>query len=247
MSEKSQKPLSKTAAINLSGISKSFGRRAVLESISLSVGAGQGLCIYGANAVGKTTLLRITAGLLKPSQGTAEICGFDIQRHTQQTKAMLGVIFHKSMAYPQLTVEENLRFFARLYGIKNSRERIEELLGQTGLGPCRCDRAGILSRGMIQRLAIARALLHKPKVLLADEPFAGLDAEAARHLVMILGSFKNEGGTVVMATHNVNLSLQCCEQAAVLNERKIIFNTGVSEIDTAEFACDYLLYARKNA
>jgi heme ABC exporter ATP-binding subunit CcmA len=247
MSEKPQDPLEHTRVVNLAGIRKSFGSRIVLEAISFSVTRAEGLCICGANATGKTTLLKIIAGLLQPDEGVVEICGFNAQQHAQQIKPLVGAIFHKSMIYPQLLVSENLQFFARLYGVKNSKARVRQLLEQTGLTSCRYDSAGILSRGMMQRLAIARAMIHKPDVLLADEPFTGLDTEARRHLLTILRNFKDDGGTVVMTTHNVDLSLQCCEQVAVLDERKIVFNRQVSEINSAEFTQDYLLYARNNS
>lgn len=247
MSENLEKPLTQVPAISLVSVCKSFGSRVVLEAISCSVTAGQGICICGANAAGKTTLLRIIAALLQPTAGVVEVCGFNVQKQRQKTRPLIGAVFHKSMTYPQLQVSENLRFFARLYGLKNSRRRIEELLEKTGLTPYRYDSVGILSRGMTQRLAIARALLHKPTVLLADEPFAGLDLQAGELLTTILSEFKNEGGAIVMTTHNVSFALQCCEQVAVLDERKLIFNARVSKINTVEFESDYLLYARGNS
>jgi len=245
MAEKLQKS-AEPPAVDVAGVSKSFGNQLVLEDISFHLTNGQGLCICGANAAGKTTLLRIMTGLLQPDAGTVRICGFDVKSQPQQAKAKLGAIFHKSMVYPQLTVIENLRFFALVYGVRNGKAHIQNLLEQTALMPYRYDRAGILSRGMMQRLAIARALVHKPIVLLADEPFTGLDADASNHLVTILNNFKDEGGTVVMTTHDVNLSLQCCQYVAVLDKQKLIFNAKISEIDTAAFAKDYLLYARAN-
>lgn len=244
MSEKLQKQLGQMPVISLAGVCKSFVSQVVLQDINLQLTGGQGLCICGENAAGKTTLLRIISGLLQASEGVVQICGFNVQTQAQEIKPLVGAIFHKSMVYPQLTVMENLRFFASLYGVKNSKSRIEKLLEQTGLMPYRYDSAGILSRGMMQRLAIARALVHKPMVLLADEPFTGLDVDASKHLATILSNFKDEGGTVLMTTADGNLSLQCCEQVAVLDDRKLIFNAKVSDIDITEFAQDYLLYAR---
>ena len=245
MTKKLQNP-SEFPAVDVAGVSKSFGSQIVLEDISFHLAGGQGLCICGPNASGKTTLLRIMAGLLQPDAGAVQICGFDVKSQARQAKVLLGAIFHKSMVYPQLTVIENLRFFARLYGVRDGTARIQELLEQTALMPYRYDRAGILSRGMMQRLAIARALVHKPIVLLADEPFTGLDADASDHLVTILNNFKDEGGAIVMTTHDVNLSLQCCQHVAVLDAQKLVFNTKTSEIDTAAFANDYLSYVRAN-
>lgn len=246
MAEKLQKS-SELPAVYVAGIYKSFGTQTVLEDISFQLAGGQGLCICGPNAAGKTTLLRIMAGLLQPTAGTVRICGFDVKTQSQQAKAKLGAIFHKSMVYPQLTVIENLRFFALVYGVRDSNTHIQKLLEQASLMPYRYDKAGVLSRGIMQRLAIARALIHKPDVLLADEPFTGLDIEASKHLVTILNDFKDKGGTIVMTTHNVDLSLQCCQQVAVLDRRKLVFNAKLCEINTDEFARDYLLYARENS
>ncbi len=230
MSENPQKPPEQKPAVNLAGICKSFGNRTILEEISFSLSAGHGLCICGPNASGKTTLLRIIAGLLQSDKGTVEIYGFSVQTQQQKTRPMLGAIFHKSMVYSQLTVQENLEFFAELYGVKNKKECINELLEQTQLTPYRFDKAGILSRGILQRLAIARALIHKPAVLLADEPFAGLDLQASEHLAAVFCGFTKKGGTIVMTTHNVNFAQKRCERAAVLTSGKLKFDKDASEL-----------------
>jgi len=246
MDEKSQNSLSKKPVVSLEGVYKSFANQVILQDISFQLTAGQSLCICGPNAAGKTTLLRIIGGLLIATEGKVEICGFNVKTQPQKTRAMIGAIFHKSMVYPQLTVIENLQFFARLYGLKDNKLHIQKLMEQTQLMPYRYDKVAILSRGMLQRLAITRALVHNPSVLLADEPFAGLDAHATKHLVTILRSFKNRSRTVVMTTHNANFALQCCEQVAVLDNKKLIFNKKVSEINITKFAQDYLWYAREN-
>jgi len=231
--------------IEIKGIFKSFGSRSVLEDISISAPPGRALCICGPNAVGKTTLLKIIAALLPPDAGDIQIYGFSLQKKPLQAKKLIAVIFHQNMLYPQLTVTENLQFFARLYGIKDSFNRINQLLEKTHLTPYRRDIAGTLSHGIAKRLTIARALLHKPKVLLADEPFAGLDIEAAKHLVDTLSDFKAGGRTVVMTTHNPSTALDCCDQVTVLDDKKLIFNSATSDVDNAEFQRDYLSYARK--
>jgi len=241
MNETRQKNLGQTPAINISGLCKSFANRQVLDSVSFQLFSGQALCIFGANAAGKTTLIRIIAGLIPPDKGTIEICGFNLQTQlvrrsfseggNQHAKTLLGFISHKTMVYPQLTVEENLRFFARLYGLKKNDAPIEQLLEKTGLTPYRYDSAAVLSRGMTQRLTIARALLHRPAVLLADEPFTALDAPACQNLVAILQQFRNEGGAVVITTNNAGPSLQCCEKLAVIRNRNLISDIKADQIN----------------
>lgn len=244
MGKKSQQSSYQNQAVELTEVSKSFGSQGVLRDISFQVYSGQGICICGANAAGKTTLLRVISGLLQANEGSVRIYGFDVRMQPEKVKPLLGVIFHENMVYPQLTVVENLKFFSRLYGLRNNEAHIQKLLEQIGLMPYRYDMAGVLSRGMTQRLAIVRALVHKPTVLLADEPFTGLDNDASNILVTMLSDFKSDGGAMVMTTHNIDFALQCCEQVAVLDNRKLFFTAKASEIDTAEFRKDYLLYAR---
>jgi len=236
MNDNPQKNPGQTPALSITGLCKSFGDRRVLDDVTFQLFTGQALCIFGPNAAGKTTLIRIIAGLIPPDKGTIEICGFNIRNQNHLAKATLGFISHKTMVYPQLTVEENLRFFARLYGLKKNDAPIEQLLDKTGLTPYRYDSAAALSRGMTQRLTIARALLHRPAVLLADEPFTALDSSACENLVALLQQFRNEGGAVVITTNNAGLSLRCCEKLAVLQNRNLIFDIKPDRI-TLENLC----------
>ena len=230
--------------INVKSVSKAFDTRAVLRDIAIDVGTAQAVLICGINGAGKTTLLRIIAGLLQPDQGSVEICGYNIRKNPEKAKSQFGMISHKSMVYPELTVLENLSFFATLYGVKDSETYITELLQDVGLSSYKYDTAGILSRGLLQRLAIARALVHRPALLLADEPFTGLDAEACHHLIAVLTEFTNNGGTIVMTTHDIDIGLQCCNRVVVLDKSNLIFDAGTSDIDKARFLKDYISYAR---
>jgi heme exporter protein A len=231
-------------ALDVRGVSKAFATKPVLRSIDLAVPRGQAVCLCGVNGAGKSTLLRAIAGLLRLDGGSVMIQGCDIRAEPEQAKRRLGLISHTSMAYPELTVAENLSFVARLYGVSRRAGRIEELLEKTGLTSYRHDRAGILSRGLLQRLAIARALLHKPAVLLADEPFTGLDAGALERLLVIFDRFVRGGGTILMATHDVPLGLRCCGRAAVLDDGILILDAMREKIDLDLFTRDYLSYAR---
>lgn len=244
MSEEKQKEHAENNVIEIRSVSKAFASRLVLKDIDLNVAGGESLCLCGVNGAGKSTLQRIIAGLLHPDAGTVRINGHDVRKDPEKTKPQLGVISHKSMVYPDLTVGENLTFFANLYGVKDSTVRIKELLTNVGLYSYRYDKASILSRGLLQRLAIARALVHRPRVLLADEPFTGLDTEACKYLVSVFAEFSEGGGTIVMTTHDINLGLQCCGRIVVLDKRRLILNAMTADIDKAAFVKDYLSYAR---
>ena len=244
MVEKSQNNCTHEPIINVISVSKAFGSRPVLKGVDLQVPRAQGVCICGVNGAGKSTLLRLISGLLKPARGSVQLCGLEVSSEPEKTKSQLGVISHKSMLYPDLSLSENLLFFARLYSVKDRHKRVKELLEELGLASYRYDRAGILSRGMLQRLAIARAVIHRPAVLLADEPFTGLDTEASRHLINVLDKFRADGGTLVMTSHDTRLGLQCCDRVMVLHKARIVFEAMTSQIDTDLFVKDYLEYAR---
>jgi heme exporter protein A len=234
-------------ALSVCSVSKAYGTRLVLRNVDLAVPRGQTVCLFGINGAGKSTLLRVVAGLLRPDRGAVTINEYDVRKHPEAAKRQLGMISHTSMAYPELTVHENLTFAARLHGVPNRMGRIEELLADTELAPYRHDRAGILSRGLLQRLAIARALLHKPAVLLADEPFTGLDAGASDRLLVIFDRFVREGGTVLMTTHDTRMGLRCCQRVAVLDQGVLILDAMKEEIDSDRFTDDYLSYARSKS
>jgi heme exporter protein A len=230
--------------INVKSVSKAFDTRGVLKDIDINVDSTQAVLICGINGAGKTTLLRIIAGLLQPDKGSVELCGYNIRKDPEKAKSRFGMISHKSMVYPELTVLENLSFFATLYGVKDRETCITELLQDVGLSSYKYDTASILSRGLLQRLAIARAFVHRPDLLLADEPFTGLDAEACNHLISVITEFTNNGGTIVMTTHDIDLGLQCCNRVVVLDKSNLIFDARISDIDKARFLKDYISYAR---
>ena len=230
------------AVISINSLSKSFDRKVVLRGIDLSVAGGQSVCLCGANGAGKSTLLRLIAGLLAPDSGSVAINGHDMHGDPEKAKLELGMVSHSSMVYPDLTVVENLKFAADIYGV-DAAGRIDELLRGTALASYRFNRASILSRGLLQWLAVARALVHRPKVLLADEPFTGLDGKASGRLLEIFDKFTSDGGTIVMVTHDIRVGLQCCDRAVVLDKAQLVFDAATSEIDTERFTRDYLSYA----
>lgn len=229
------------SVIRISDVSKAFNRP-VLKQLSFSVDVPGTLFLCGINGAGKSTLLKLLAGLLQPDSGSIHINGKCLRRQTEQVKSKLGVIMHQSMVYSDLTVLENLDFFARLYGIPSRKERICELLEQVGLAPFRYDRASVLSRGLLQRLSIARAMIHRPEVILADEPFTGLDTKSSEYLRTMLDHFRQQGGTVVLTTHDVTLGLECADRVVVIDGGKAVLDSPVNDVDHTEFAKDYLRY-----
>ena len=182
---------------------KRFGSKTVLRGLDLEVRAGEFVALLGPNGAGKTTFLRILASLSHPSLGEVRVAGHRLPRQAAAVRARLGVVSHTPLLYGDLTAEENLRFYARLYGIPRIAERIDEVLGMVGLDSRRRDLVRTFSRGMQQRLAIGRAVLHDPDVMLFDEPHTGLDQDASAMLDTVLQSVAALGRTVVMTSHDL--------------------------------------------
>jgi heme exporter protein A len=161
------------------------------------------VALLGPNGAGKTTFLRILASLSSPSMGDVTIAGYNLPKQAAAVRARLGVVSHLPLLYNDLTAEENLLFYARMYGIQNSGERITEVLEMVGLAKRRLDLVRTFSRGMQQRLAIGRAVLHDPDVMLFDEPYTGLDQDASSMLDEVLQTVAKQGRTVVMTSHDL--------------------------------------------
>ncbi len=227
-----------TAQIEIDAVCKSYGRT-VLNDVSLTCPAGETICLVGPNAVGKTTLLRIVARLTKPDRGHIRLNGSDRSAGFNG----LGMIFHQPVCYPQLTVRENLLFFAKLYRFGDASQKVDEQIKYMQLTGCRDEPAAALSRGTLQKLAIARALLADPQILLADEPFANLDTDFCRQLIDVFNTLRARGRTILMTTHQIEYALRCCSRMAVLKDTRLLMNKAVSQIDTELFCRDYLAYA----
>src|SRR5574342_431170 len=189
--------------IETRGLTKAFGLRLVLKGVNLDVAPGECVALLGPNGAGKTTLLRILATLSKPTLGQVRIAGYPLPGGAADARRRLGVVSHHTLLYSDLTAEENLRFYARVYALEQPDGRIAHVLEQVGLAARRRDLVRTFSRGMQQRLAIARALLPDPDVLLLDEPHTGLDQDAASMLDGVLQSVAGQGRTVVMTSHDL--------------------------------------------
>jgi heme exporter protein A len=209
--------------IEIQGLVKSFGHTYALQGLDLQVGEGEFLTVVGPNGAGKTTLLRILATLLKPTHGLVRIDGLDLASRSAEIRRRIGFVSHQSLVYASLTVEENLRFYGRIYDVPDVEKRVEMLLNLVGLGARRLDLARTLSRGMQQRLSIARALIHQPTVMLLDEPYTGLDQEATEMLRQLLQSIITESRTVIMTTHNLERASELCDRLAILAEGRIAY------------------------
>ncbi len=208
------------AALELQGVSKRFGTRSALADISLSVPEGAFVCVFGPNGAGKTTLLRLMATLARPTEGKVALQGVDALEHPEQVRALIGLVSHSPLLYPELTAYENLKLFAQLYGVKNADARVEKLLRDVGLYHRRFDAVSSYSRGMTQRLSIARALVNDPAILLLDEPYSGLDPYAADDLDGILAR-ERKGRTIVMVSHDLEKGYGLCTHLLVLAKGKV--------------------------
>ena len=182
---------------------KRFGMKTVLRGLDFEVQPGEFVAVLGPNGAGKTTFLRILASLSRPTLGAVSVDGYRLPDQAAAMRARLGVVSHLPLLYGDLTAEENLRFFGRMYGISNIESRITEVLEIVGLASRRRDLVRTFSRGMQQRLAIGRAVFHNPDVMLFDEPYTGLDQDASAMLDDVLRSVAAQGRTVVMTSHDL--------------------------------------------
>jgi heme exporter protein A len=208
-------------ALEAEGVWKYYGDFPALADVGLSVAPGSAVALLGRNGAGKTTLLRIVAGLSRASRGSVKIHGADARQ--EATRRRIGVLGHGISLYDELTAVENLILFGKLYGLAEPRKRAEEMLERIGLGRVRDGLAREFSRGMRQRLAVGRAFLHDPEVLLLDEPFTALDDRAIAVLQSMLRSMRERGRTVIMSTHQLREALELATHVALIQRGKIAY------------------------
>lgn len=209
------------AALEVNGVWKYYGDFAALRDIAFQVVPGSTVALLGRNGAGKTTLLRILAGLSKPSRGSVTINGSSVRE--EATRRRIGVLGHGISLYDELSAAENLKLFAELYGVADPDKRVDEMLERTGLTRVRDGLAREFSRGMRQRLAVARVFLHDPEILILDEPFTALDDRAIAVLQSLLSEMHARGRTIVMSTHQLREALELATHVAMIQRGKIVY------------------------
>jgi len=210
---------------------KRFGLKPVLRGMDFSVEAGEFVALLGPNGAGKTTFLRILASLSRPTLGIVNIDGYSLPGQAAAVRRRLGVVSHLPLLYGDLTAEENLRFYARMYNVALAEKRISEVLEMVGLASRRRDLVRTFSRGMQQRLAIGRAVLHDPEVMLFDEPHTGLDQDACQMLDTVLREVATRGRTVVMTSHDLARVADLASRFDVLSRGVIAASIQRSQMD----------------
>lgn len=225
--------------IEVRGLVKSFGPRTALAGVDVSIAAGEFVALMGPNGAGKTTLLRILATLLLPTAGTVHVAGMDLAQSGPQVRRWIGFLSHHTLLYEDLTAEQNLRFYARMYDLDDGPTRVQDALERVGLATRRHDLVRTLSRGMQQRLTLARAVLHRPRVFLLDEPYAGLDPLAAQALTDLLNELAGEGRTILLTSHDIGRGLEVGRRVAVLAQGRLVYDERREIIDPVTFMDTY--------
>jgi heme exporter protein A len=227
-----------TPALAIEGLTRIFGPRKALDAVDFELPAGAFLSIFGPNGAGKTTLLRTLTTLQNPSSGSAKVLGLDVVKDAVELRSRIGLISHNALLYPDLSAEENLLFFSDMYGIPDPAGRVAELLESVELLHRRFDLVRTFSRGMLQRLSIARALLHRPEVLFLDEPYSGLDPHAMDILDHLIAQIRSQH-TFVMVSHDLVKGLELCSHALILAKGRVVRFDEKESIDDETFAAEY--------
>ncbi len=217
-------------AIELQGLTKSFGTHQALRGVDLKVRAGESVVIFGPNGAGKTTLIKVLAGIMTPSSGRVLINGLNLKDNAEEVRRQIGIVTHQTLLYGNLTAFENLDFYGRMYDVPSRRGRIEQVIAMVRMTPRMHDRVSTLSRGMQQRVSIARCLLHDPAIILLDEPETGLDQQSTALLWEILRQQKR---TIVLTIHSLERGLELCERLLILVQGRIAYEEASGTLDLA--------------
>ncbi len=226
-------PASQTSVIDAQELTKFFGNYPALRGIDLEVRQGESVAIFGPNGAGKTTLIKVLATIMQPSSGRVLIDGLNLKNNAEEIRCRIGVVAHQTFLYNNLTAYENLEFYGRMYDVSRRKERIHEVVARVEMTSRLHDRVGTLSRGMQQRLSIARSLLHKPAIMLLDEPETGLDQQATSMLWEALQTGGKGKRSIIFTTHNLELGLELGDRLLILDKGKIVYEKLGQALDLA--------------
>jgi heme exporter protein A len=232
--------------IRLRGVTKTFGATVALRGVDLEIPAGSYVALMGANGAGKSTLLKVVAGLAVPTKGTVTIAGVEMRRAGPRLRAKVGVVAHESMLYPDLSARENLRFHARLFGVRDAARAIRETAELLGVDRVLDRPVRSLSRGTKQRVALTRALLHDPSVILLDEPYTGLDEAAAAALSAMLEDLATASRVILVTLHDVARAISGPRRLVVLSDGRVVLDAPTDDRET-DVADTYLRLLRAEA
>lgn len=227
------------AAIRARQVEKWYGPIPALRALDCDIAPGEFVTLLGPNGAGKSTLLRILCGAVRPSRGEVRVCGDVTADARGEWRRRISLLSHQSFLYPGLTAAENLRFYARLYRLPRRRALVDAALEDVGLWERRDDLLRTFSRGMQQRLALARTLLHDPEVVLLDEPYTGLDPHAAGMLNGVLARLREQRRTVLLVTHNLAQGLELADRVVVQVAGRWVFDAPRATLDPASFSALY--------
>jgi heme exporter protein A len=233
--------------IRIQGLVKRYGLNSALRGVDLTVAEGEFLTLVGPNGAGKSTLLRIVATLLTPTEGKVSVGGWAFPSHADKVRRHIGLVSHQSLLYHDLSAAENLTFFAELYQLPEVSQRVTRALKSVGLYARQRDPVRSFSRGMVQRLTIARATLHEPDVLLLDEPYTGLDQDASLLLDNLLQQEAQKGRTIMMITHDLIHGLEQCDRVAILYNGRVVADMASDGVDRTSFLEQYALLTRQHS
>ena len=221
-------------------LKKSYGNFEALRGIDLHVKRGEFFTLFGPNGAGKTTLIKLLATLTDPTSGNLSVCGFDAKKEVNNIRSVIGVISHDPYLYDNLSALENIKFFGTLYGLDDIENRARSVIKQVGLEKRMNDIVRTFSRGMKQRLSVARAIVHDPKILLLDEPYTGLDQHGAHIFGEMLSDLKSHRRTILMTTHSIDEGLDLSDRIGILTKGKIVLDCLKNEIQRSGFKDLYI-------